>query len=663
MPTIRPTSLECSFEPATPSLITLANNIFSPTFDFLTMATPSMPARGDQTAPTFDPHQPCKLRRYFANLDFHFEVYRLYPGSEEERKWSVSDMDKLVGETSRVGILSLSELGNYHRRFLAIMVFLLSKAQILAAEQECAFARGFQLELWARILQCLQLKFPNHFPDGPYNLQDIHDTARFILHGTMSAYNTTSTDISQAAPAVPPTNAIKAKDLATMFERLTNTFVKSIAAQGMSRPANRPSQQPGQGGDNCMFCGSPEHFMCTCPDVTKYIQIGKCKRNIEGKVVLSSGAFVPREIIGSNLKDQVDKWHRRNPGQLATGQMIFMVNAAPTHLMIIASCHDSPSLLDITPTYQLTNVQQIASLKSKDDAPIHPYAKAQDATYAPPHKCNMGAPAKIPLAKKDAPAYKTTAPIYDEKVAAKVYNRVMATQVMLTQRKLLSLSAEVRLQVREATSACRSPAKDASNVRTFYQDANLPYAIDDLEPLTQLTVSSFINILHQPETPPPSAIIIPNMYETYLKNLQPSQVPQPLIVAKELSALRSIVPLVDHQQEVECVIDPGICNKLALIYDPEIVLNMQSANGEIDQSLGLAHNVPFLIGDTTLYLHILIIWNSAYDVLLGQPFNILTKSIVKNYSNEDHMITISDPNKGQRATILTIRQGPPQVLH
>ncbi|ETW80156.1 hypothetical protein HETIRDRAFT_428415 [Heterobasidion irregulare TC 32-1] len=461
------------------------------------MVTPSMPTRGDRTAPTFDPHQPHELSRYFANLDFHFvwsvtfkefceEVYRLYPGLEEEHKWSVSDMDKLVSETSRVGILSLSELGNYHRQFLAITVFLLSKAQILVAEQGRAFAKGFQPELWARISQRLQLKFPDHFPDDP----------------TTSAYSTTSTNVSRAAPVTPPTNAIKAKDLATMFEQLTDTFVKAIAAQGTSRPANRPSRQPGQGGDNCMFCGSPEHFMRACPEVTKYIRIGKCKRNIEGKVVLSSGAFVPREITG----------------QLATGQMMFTVNAAPTH----------PSFLDVTPTYQLTNVQRTASLERelfalrtrgrkapKDDAPIHPYTKAQDATYAPPHECNMGAPAKIPSAKKDAPAYKTTAPIYDEKV-------------------------------REATSAHQSPTKDASNVWTFYQDADLPYAIDNLKPPTRPTVSSFVNVLHQPETPPPGAIIIPDTYETYLKSLQPGQVPQLLIVAKESSALRSIVPLVDH---------------------------------------------------------------------------------------------------------------------
>lgn len=112
-----------------------------------------------------------------------------------------------------------------------------------------------------------------------------------------------------------------------------------------------------------MFCGSPEHFMRACPEVTEYIRIGKCKRNIEGKVVLSSGAFVPREITGSNLKDRVDEWHRRNPGQLATGQMMFTVNAAPTHPMTIASRHDSPSLLNVTPTYQLTDVQRIASLE------------------------------------------------------------------------------------------------------------------------------------------------------------------------------------------------------------------------------------------------------------------------------------------------------------
>jgi hypothetical protein len=45
-----------------------------------------------------------------------------------------------------------------------------------------------------------------------------------------------------------------------------------------------------------------------------------------------------------------------------------------------------------------------------------------------------------------------------------------------------------------------------------------------------------------------------------------------------------------------------VCNALALPYDPTIQLNMVSANRGIDQSLRLACNVPFLVGEITLYL-------------------------------------------------------------
>ena len=95
-------------------------------------------------------------------------------------------MDKLVGETSRVGILSLADLGRYHREFMAITTFLITKNRILPAEQSRAFARGFPPELWNRVAHRLQLKLPDHFPDDPYTLEEIHDAACFVLHGTAS---------------------------------------------------------------------------------------------------------------------------------------------------------------------------------------------------------------------------------------------------------------------------------------------------------------------------------------------------------------------------------------------------------------------------------------------------------------------------------------------
>ena len=59
--------------------------------------------------------------------EFVDAVYKLYPGSDSERRWSIVDMDKLVGETLRVGILSLADLGRYHREFIAITTFLIAK--------------------------------------------------------------------------------------------------------------------------------------------------------------------------------------------------------------------------------------------------------------------------------------------------------------------------------------------------------------------------------------------------------------------------------------------------------------------------------------------------------------------------------------------------------
>src|ERR1700677_2162273 len=41
---------------------------------------------------------------------------------------------------------------------------------------------------------------------------------------------------------------------------------------------------------------------------------------------------------------------------------------------------------------------------------------------------------------------------------------------------------------------------------------------------------------------------------------------------------------------------------------------------------------------------------------------MLTESTVRNFANEDQTITITDPNSGHNATILTVPRGPPPFL-
>ncbi len=275
-----------------------------------------------------------------------------------------------------------------------------------------------------------------------------------------------------------------------------------------------------------------------------------------------------------------------------------------------------------------------------------------------------------------------------------MYNRALETPFTITHRELLSLSPEVRAQIHEAVSSKRTPTKEqATNNQTqvnmlldtiineeglttdeleylFPDEEVVPYDIQ----LDNDQILAFTNSSIEVEQLPEGAVIAHDPYDEYYCTLPAGQEPDKakLHVAKESYALRAVLPLVNNHLKVESIIDPGcqiiamsedVCHELALAYDPSIVLHMESANGTVDPSLGLARNIPFLIGPITVYLQVHVIRSPAYDILLGRPFDVLTESVVRNFRNEDQTITIHDPNSGQIATIPTIRRGPPRILN
>ena len=111
--------------------------------------------------------------------------------------------------------------------------------------------------------------------------------------------------------------------------------------------------------------------------------------------------------------------------------------------------------------------------------PTHPFAKAKDTTYSPPTSENVATKPKPPQVKKPEVTYRTSAPIYDPQVASDIYSQTMNLQITLTQRELLSLSPEVRSQVREATSNRRVPRVSTQTAPT---DQNYVDAITSIEP-------------------------------------------------------------------------------------------------------------------------------------------------------------------------------------
>jgi hypothetical protein len=238
----------------------------------------------------------------------------------------------------------------------------------------------------------------------------------------------------------------------------------------------------------------------------------------------------------------------------------------------------------------------------------------------------------------------------------------MDAPITLTQRELLSLSPEIRSQVRDNITTKRILNKDYTppKAQNYYQDD-----IDqDKENNYYQSLEGFA-IPHTNQLPPPKdAFIIPDPFEVYLNNLRPEENPDMdhLVVPRTSSSVRSIDALIDDKQKHECILDPGsqviamseaICHEVGLPYNPTLRIRLISANGTFDYSLGLARNIPFQVGTIMVYLQVYIICEPSYGVLLERPFNIVTQSVVWNFAKADQTITDFDPNTGCRATIPT----------
>ena len=368
-------------------------------------------------------------------------------------------MDKLVGETSWVGILSLTDLGKYHREFMAIMMFLIAKNHISLAEQCHAFVQGFPPEFWNRVTHHLQLKLPDHFPDDPYTQEEIHDTTHFILHGTMS-YTLVYDDQRQAAQTlaavvkVEPT--IKMEDFTTLLD---------IMKQAVSKMGNQGNQsKPSPPHDlHCHFCGRG-HFKNSCNALKEYICDGKCILHDGGCIALPGRCFIPGMIAGKMFKDHLDKWLWQNPDPTptpTTNSLLLDVFPDPVtasfQIMSDECIHSLEKELFALCSHQekgvRTQAQKVHEPEPEKDAPLeckvseplsapqqsevpvtkeitnnanqpptHPFTKAKDMTYSPPTSDNVATKLKPPPVKKPEIMYRMSAPIYDLQVASDIYS-------------------------------------------------------------------------------------------------------------------------------------------------------------------------------------------------------------------------------------------------
>ena len=338
-----------------------------------------MPARGHPTAPIFDPSQPRTLRRYFADLEllfgacqitddlekkrfaahyFDFEtselvasqpefidasksfedlkvaLRRLYPGAEDDRKYSLSDLAALIQQWQQRGISNLADLGSYYRDFLTITRFLISKNRLSQLQQNFEFIRAFSEVIWTPIAARLQVKSPDHHPDDPYPISEVFEAASWILRDTrLSRFNYSLEVPSPPSPIAPfpsppatiaPSPLLQVPSfpevaspefLQVLGRSMASAFLVSSpkiqfdASKFHSRSPSFDSSCYTPQLRRCFFDGC-SRTIATCLGVLEDISKGFVCRNANGWVTLPGGVAVPRNLPGSNMRERAREWHR-----------------------------------------------------------------------------------------------------------------------------------------------------------------------------------------------------------------------------------------------------------------------------------------------------------------------------------------------------------------
>jgi hypothetical protein len=691
-------------------------------------ATRQMPARGHSTAPTFDGNA-LNLNRFFDEVDllaeeakvddrgkikhslryasigdyelwirlpaaahsdfsaFRKEVLELYPGAEDDRRYTISDLNRLTSTQANYGIRSRAELGEYYREFYRIAEFLKEKNRLSERELNIAYEAGFDHDLRTRVKTRMQYSEPDHFHDDPYDFKAFHKCAHFLLAGTAAEPFTTAAP-RLAAPVRPTPEPVVVKtestdpailDLLKIMAQQMTALTQSVTQQH-KQPAPPPpvrAYTPApfntgtpSGPQTCRFCDDPSHLIRDCQLAIQYIKDGKCTRDQYNRLVLPNGMNIPRHIMARTLRERFDIWHAQNPGNQANADpprrdapphlqsnLVEVVEVADEEAPPIATNHvnlQSPaSALSLEEEETIRSFEaEINKIRNKkarfDGVEIPQRPSYKDKGKGPASNPNTSGPSNPKPALK--PFTPTSAPQPNPITAS--LPRTPPTTYPLPQMAPQyryqapiedpNLAKEVAKQILDSTVSTT-----AHTILAISPDVR-KHTKELLTPRKITTDTNAIEVFHQEGTP--------------TRPCDHCDADLPMIVADDAVPLRAIYPTIDGKYSFECVVDHGsmivgmnrnIWNKLGLGLQNSKV-RLTSANASHNDSIGRLANLRFTIGEIDFYLQVQVMEDTAYEVLLGRPFMKLMNCITQDYPDGNQTLTITDPNTGKSVIIPTV---------
>jgi hypothetical protein len=277
---------------------------------------------------------------------FRAEVLKCYPNLSADRRYTHTDLARLLDSVSAFREMSKDDLGTYLRKFIPITAYLMRENRMSERERDAAYLRGFPQQVRSRILQRLSIKKPDVVPIDGYKFADVQEAALFVMDAVSSAapYEMPSPSSTAATIAkTEPTEQGSLSELIQAMSSLTRVFTASAQNQQFSprppRPSfptpggvaqNPPRWQRGQSADsfvrNCLFCSDHDHLVRDCPSAAEYLRISKIVRDENGRLNVPGGANLSR-YPGKNLRERVENYWKE----------FFGPDGPPPHLATVST--------------------------------------------------------------------------------------------------------------------------------------------------------------------------------------------------------------------------------------------------------------------------------------------------------------------------------------
>lgn len=172
--------------------------------------------------------------------DFKQEIFALYPGADEDQKYTLVDLEILTDRQAQDPMHSCYQFREYYQSFVTISDWLILHGEISRREHDTIFFSGFDTTMWEKLTSHLRLKNPDHPLHQPWNMEDVAEAAQFFLSSN-SAVNGPGTyplplrylQAPYESPALPePPTAHEMFDMSSLEQFVTSdAFLNKLASK------------------------------------------------------------------------------------------------------------------------------------------------------------------------------------------------------------------------------------------------------------------------------------------------------------------------------------------------------------------------------------------------------------------------------------------------